>query len=299
MALTTFIVGLDQLSIQTLEEVVTARGIERVIVVATNTDFVDNSSQIAAISSNTQVQNLRNDGVQFSLAVNDGSSLNISNAAYENIKTSDLSFLTSDEFASVTASTTIVSGDVFTNNSSDVTVFPEFSASGNTIGAISTDENFGTPTSITAVGGSFSAFSDFNGSIQLNLTANEFASILAPSADPALVEDIRYFSNISVETFNSPTDTSIHLDENGDVKENHNLEDNEYFLTHYKYDFDIDGPIQEFNGSNRLPNFSENKLDDRSNTSSFIYLDGITETVYLSALQVLIFRAGHFLSFRR
>ena len=90
MALTTFIVGLDQLSIQTLEEVVTARGIERVIVVATNTDFVDNSSQIAAISSNTQVQNLRNDGVQFSLAVNDGSSLNISNAAYENIKTSDL-----------------------------------------------------------------------------------------------------------------------------------------------------------------------------------------------------------------
>ena len=151
MALTTFIVGLDQLSIQTLEEVVTARGIERVIVVATNTDFVDNSSQIAAISSNTQVQNLRNDGVQFSLAVNDGSSLNISNAAYENIKTSDLSFLTSDEFASVTASTTIVSGDV-TNNSSDVTVFPEFSASGNTIGAISTDENFGTPTSITAVG---------------------------------------------------------------------------------------------------------------------------------------------------
>ena len=71
MALTTFIVGLDQLSIQTLEEVVTARGIERVIVVATNTDFVDNSSQIAAISSNTQVQNLRNDGVQFSLVVND------------------------------------------------------------------------------------------------------------------------------------------------------------------------------------------------------------------------------------
>ena len=65
------------------------------------------------------------------------------------------------------------------------------------------------------------------------------------------------------------------------------MEDNEYFLTHYKYDFDIDGPIQEFNGSNRLPNFSENKLDDRSNTSSFIYLDGITETVYLSALQVL------------
>ena len=111
------------------------------------------------------------------------------------------------------------------------------------------------PTSITAVGGLFLHLKT-NGSIQLNLTATEFASILAPSADPALVEDIRYFSNISVETFNSPTDTSIHLDENGDVKENHNFEDNEYFLTHYKYDFDIDGPIQEYNGS-KDSNFSE------------------------------------------
>ena len=282
MAVTTFIVGLDQLSIQTFEDVVTARGIERVIVVATNSEFVNNSSQIAAINSNSQISNLRNNGVEFLLAVNDGSSLSLSNSAYDDIKTSGLPFLTPEEFSSITSQTAIVSGNVLSNSSSDVTVFPEFSASGNTVGVTTTTSAFGSQTTISASSGSFTALSDFSGSISLNVTASDFVDILN-STDSSFLRDVRDLSNIQVDSFSDPaTQTSIHFDEEGEIKEEQIFGEN-----YYKYDFELDGEIEAYNGTNRIPNFSVNPLDDRSASSSLIYVEGLEENLNLSALQLL------------
>ena len=65
MTASTLLVGLNELSLSQFSEVVTARGIDRVIVVASNAGF--NSSELSNLT-NSKVKTLSSSGVSFKLA---------------------------------------------------------------------------------------------------------------------------------------------------------------------------------------------------------------------------------------
>ena len=75
MTVSTLLVGLDELSLNQFSEVVTARGIDRVIVVASNSGF-NNSTELSNLT-NTKVKELSNSGVDFKLATDNGNKLSL------------------------------------------------------------------------------------------------------------------------------------------------------------------------------------------------------------------------------
>ena len=89
MTASTLIVSLDGIELGGVTEVVQARGIDRVIVVASSNDFNNFANQ----STKNNVVNIKNAGAKVELALNTGSSLSLSDAAYENIRSAGLTFL--------------------------------------------------------------------------------------------------------------------------------------------------------------------------------------------------------------
>ena len=135
MTASTLLVGLNELSLTQFSEVVTARGIDRVIVVASNAGF--NGSEISNLG-NAQVKTLENSGVTFKLATDNGNKISLSRSNYNTLVASGFEFLSQDEFNSLTSSTAIVSGNLISNFSSS-TLFPLFDPKGsNTVGNYTT-----------------------------------------------------------------------------------------------------------------------------------------------------------------
>ena len=164
-------------------EVVTARGIDRVIVVASSADF--NNSSVLNNLSNTKVTALKSSGVDFKLATDNGSKLSITPANYTTLSNSGFQFLTPDEFKSLSSSTAIVSGNLIQGATSN-TVFPLFDPSAsNTVGnyttavAASGIAGFGSAQAAEASTGSFSGLNDLNGTLKLNISASDFISVLS------------------------------------------------------------------------------------------------------------------------
>ena len=183
MAVSTLLVGLNELSLTQFSEVVTARGIDRVIVVASSADF--NNSSVLNNLSNTKVTALKSSGVDFKLATDNGNKLSITPANYTTLSNSGFQFLTPDEFKSLSSSTAIVSGNLIQGATSN-TVFPLFDPSAsNTVGnyttavAASGIAGFGSAQAAEASTGSFSGLNDLNGTLKLNISASDFISVLS------------------------------------------------------------------------------------------------------------------------
>ena len=182
MTASTLLVGLNELSLSQFSEVVTARGIDRVIVVASNTGF--NSSELSNLT-NSKVKTLSSAGVSFKLASDNGNKIYLSGADYKKLEDAGFDFITQDEFKSLTATTALVSGNLISSYSSS-TSFPVFNTVGpNTVGnyitavAANGINGFGSSQAVEISPGGFSALNDLNGSLQLNISAADFLSVLS------------------------------------------------------------------------------------------------------------------------
>ena len=86
--MTTLLVSLDGIKIGGVTEIVQARGIDRVIVVASGTDFND----FTDTSTLNNVVAVKDAGAKIELAVNTGTSLNLSDDAAQIIDDNGLTF---------------------------------------------------------------------------------------------------------------------------------------------------------------------------------------------------------------
>jgi hypothetical protein len=228
---------LNELSVATLKNVVVARGIDRVIVVGTSEHFA-NASQVNNLS-NANVTSLKNDGVDIKLATTNGQAIKTTQSSLNLLSNFNLNFLTNSEFSSLTAETTIVSGNkLSTANSS--TEFSAFNPnSTNIAGAYTTALNqstekpgFGSQQELQAISGSFTGLNDLNGSITLNISATDFVSVLGGTISSTNVSNKE---NLNVGPVSaSPLITPNH----GDI--------------YHRWT----GVIPEFTGTNRIGNLS-------------------------------------------
>ena len=262
MAVSTLLVGLNELSLTQFSEVVTARGIDRVIVVASSADF--NNSSVLNNLSNTKVTALKSSGVDFKLATDNGNKLSITPANYTTLSNSGFQFLTPDEFKSLSSSTAIVSGNLIQGATSN-TVFPLFDPSAsNTVGnyttavAASGIAGFGSAQAAEASTGSFSGLNDLNGTLKLNISASDFISVLSGTT-PLNVRDK---NNIVADQGTTPA----------------LLQPNESVHHIYKGDFPV------FDGTNRIPNLTAGR--DTLSHDKFI-LKEVADDITLTAKQVL------------
>ena len=188
MTSSTLVVGFSEIQVSSFVELVTARGIDRVIVVGSNADFSDGNA-IAGVTA--QASSLQSAGIEVQLA--QGSSdqtLPIPQTNFQAIKSAGLEFLNDPGFASFTQTTTFVlpSGTIQANgNNALFTSFDFDTLSNNNIGSDSAGNSlaltsrFSQQSSVDVTGDSFSSsntITDFNGTLKINVSANEFRSYL-------------------------------------------------------------------------------------------------------------------------
>ena len=186
MTASTLLVGLNELSLSQFSEVVTARGIDRVIVVASDAGF--SSSELSNLTNST-VKTLSNAGVSFKLASDNGNKIHLSGTDYKKLDDAGFDFITQDEFESLSSTTALVSGNLIASYSSS-TSFPVYDSVGpNTAGNYTTAvaangiNGFGSSQAVVISTGGYTALNDLNGSLQLNISAADFISVLAGSFD--------------------------------------------------------------------------------------------------------------------
>ena len=267
MTVSTLLVGLNELSLNQLTQVVNARGIERVIVVANNSDF--NDPVALANLGSSEVVALRGDGVEFKLASDNGNILTLSNSNYNTIRASNFDFLTTGEFQSLTSATTIVSGSLLAGASS-TTVFPAFDPTSSnqvstytTVTASDNASGFGSKQEVQAESGSFTALDDFNGSVQLNISAGDFINILSTANSTANVTDL---TNIVAADGATPVDQEPNI-----------------FDFYRLYD-DV---VPEYDGTNRIGNLTTNPSDDSHTAGLPFIFSAYDAPQELNALQAL------------
>ena len=248
MAVSTLLIGLNELSVNQLTEVVSARGIDRVIVVASNSDF-NNSAKISDFGkSNSQIRTLRSNGISVKLASTTALPLELSQANYNTISNSGFEFLTSSEFKSLTSDSTFVSSTKL-SGANDTTVFPLFdSNSANVVGSYTTDKSgFGSDQQIKAASGSFTGLNDLNGTVTLNISATDFIDILDGKIDISNVKDK---GNINSATGNALKPLTSNTDDGA-----------QHLYT--------ERPIQEFDGNNRIGNLNPNQTSHQLGQAIF------------------------------
>ena len=237
MAVSTLLVGLNELSLTQFSEVVTARGIDRVIVVASNSGF-NNSAELSNLT-NTKVKALSSSGVDFKLATDNGNKLSLDPSNYTSLVNSGFQFLTADEFKSLSSTTALVSGNLISSFTPE-TIFPFYNPdSSNTVGKYSTAvtasgiAGFGSSQSAEAAFNSFSALNDLNGTLKLNISAADFVSVLSGN----IPTNVRDKSNIVADSGSTPAllqpnDAQYHL---------------------------YTRSIPKFDGTNRIPNLTSDR----------------------------------------
>ena len=167
----------SKVSLGGVEEIVQARGIDRVIVVATGTQFDDFSST----STLNNVVAVKDAGAKVELSVNDGSTLSISEEAAEIINTNGFTFVNetslSSFYGSLIGTTSLISQGanapfpIFSEDSTEAELTLDSSV---IIGEPSDDLTLTT----TYAGERPTYLTDFGGTVTVNLTADQFSDLL-------------------------------------------------------------------------------------------------------------------------
>ena len=208
MTASTLLVSLDGIKLGGITEVVQARGIDRVIVVAAANQFnefanTDVLGKVSEVKSKT--------GAKIELALNTGTSFSINNAAFEAIRTSGFEFLDDPGLTSLTGALVATDGLISVSSEAarkdelPIANFPRFGEDNldaqNTLDGnlkIGVNTGFGSKSTITFTE-SVSSLSDFNGSIVVNLTTAEFTTLIQSNDG----------NNISFAQVTSPVKLSV------------------------------------------------------------------------------------------
>ncbi|MEB3234296.1 MAG: hypothetical protein VKM98_02615, partial [Cyanobacteriota bacterium] len=189
MSSSTLIVSLDGLSVSQFQDVVQARGIERVIVVGSQGGFssVDFAGTSAGASA---VKTLTNNGISVELALASGTSLSLSNAGFTALSTNGLTFLNDPGLQSLSTALVASNGQLALGSSAVLQQFNSANLAANVLdGGLALSTGFGSQPSVTITGRPATApISDLGGTIKVNLTATEFATLLATTGGLAEVE---------------------------------------------------------------------------------------------------------------
>ena len=195
MSSTTLLVSLEGISLGGVEEIVQARGIDRVIVVATGTQFDDFSST----STLNNVVAVKDAGAKVELSVNDGSTLSISEEAAEIINTNGFTFVNetslSSFYGSLIGTTSLISQGanapfpIFSEDSTEAELTLDSSV---IIGEPADDLTLTT----TYAGERPTYLTDFGGTVTVNLTADQFSDLLEET--PEVFSTLTSTSSIDV-----------------------------------------------------------------------------------------------------
>ena len=188
---------MDGIQVESFQEVVQARGIDRVIVVTDSTAFSD-SEISATVSASSAVKNYV-PTVEF--ALNSGNALTISDSAINTIRSAGLTFLNDPGLdtieGSLIAETSLLGSQ---GTSAEFYVFNSDTSTSDQLllqDGLSIDkDNFGKKLSVNITGQNFPKFiSDLSSTIQVNITAEEFSNIVSNEQSEFDVTD---YTNLNI-----------------------------------------------------------------------------------------------------
>ena len=177
----TLLVSLDGIQVGSFQEVVQARGIDRIIVVANSTSFSDAAIEdtVSAITSaKNYVSNVE-------LALNTGTKLDLSASALKSLNSTGVGFLNDPGFESITGS--LFAKTSLLNEAGATAIFDTFNPKTKSKSLLTLEDGLSINTktfakelevSITDEG-TPDFVTDLSASITLNLTAEEFGTIVA------------------------------------------------------------------------------------------------------------------------
>ena len=182
-ASSTLIIGLDSLSVENLDKIVQARGIDTVVVVANNTAF-SGSALASNINSASQLQQNISGDVVF--ALRDSTTLSLSDSVLSSINSAGLRFLDDPGLTSISGALVGIPS-VLQTSGFDGTL-PSFDPNAGTTAlgssyTITADSELGTKTtiSLSPAGAVLSAFTDLGGSVLVSVSASEFRDYINSS----------------------------------------------------------------------------------------------------------------------
>ena len=197
MSSTTLLVSLEGIAIGGVTELVQARGIDRVIVVASGTQFND----FATTSTLNSVVAIKNAGAKIELALNTGSTLSITDTAANVINTNGFTFIDEPSLQSLSGSL-LASNGLIQSQGTDA-ILPILDSSSTTSeltldGSVVLASDAGSALTVTTThsGTSPNYLTDFGGTVRVNLTANEFADLV--TNNPSKFSTVKEQSNINV-----------------------------------------------------------------------------------------------------
>ena len=192
----TLLVSLDGIQVESFQEVVQARGIDRVIVVTDSTAFSD-SEISATVSASSAVKNYV-PTVEF--ALNSGNALTISESALKSIRSEGLTFVNDPGLGTIEGS--LIAETSLLNSEGTSAEFYVFNSDTNTSDqlllqdGLSIDkDNFAKKLSVNMTGPTPSFLSDLSSTIQVNITAEEFSDIVINEQSELDVTD---YSNLNI-----------------------------------------------------------------------------------------------------
>ena len=192
MASSVLLISLEGIQSQSVQEVVQARGIDKVIVVSSASGF---SSQAAIPGINAAAQVRDDKGIDVQLATTNGGNIAINPDVYAAIGNAGLTFLNDSGLQSLEGSLLATTSILQTPTSSEV--LPVLSVKNLTAATLdnglSLEKDFGEVSTIVGPPDD-QPVSDFNGSVKVNLSATQFADFLSDGS----FEEVTFPSNINV-----------------------------------------------------------------------------------------------------
>ena len=177
----TLLVSLDGIQVGSFQEVVQARGIDRVIVVANNTSFSDTAinDTVSAIST------AKNYVPSVELALNTGTKLTLSTDALRSLNSTGIGFLNDPGFETVTGG--LLAQTSLLTDAGAAAIFDTFDARTSSYSELTLEDGlsinkktFGKGLEVSLSDEGIPDFvSDLSASITLNLTAEEFGTIVS------------------------------------------------------------------------------------------------------------------------
>ena len=172
----TLLISLDGIKNEQVQQIVQARGIDKVIVAGSSTGF-NNGSAIAGITAASQ---LRSGDTAVELAVADTGDLALDAATIAAIESGGLTFLSDSGLASLTNA--VVATQEFVDSPRSDAVLPIYIPDSETIlgndkGGLVIKSNIGEMPVLTPVVGT-TELNDFGGTVRVNLSATDFAGLL-------------------------------------------------------------------------------------------------------------------------
>ena len=291
VASSVLVVSLQGIANESVSQLVQARGIGRVIVVSTASGF-NSGHAIAGIQNAATLRgDAQNPKLDVVLATTGGQNIQLTPESYNEIRQSGLSFLNDPGLLSLTEGALILTDSYLSTSPSDFTQqLPTLNANsvaGTVLdNGVVLEENFGVPPTISLGSPILDApapiISDFNGSVKVNLTAEQFSDYL----ENEQLDEIPEFSN-----FDEITDFS-----NIDISRSQLPEQLEPNETFFGGDFRVIDPsdIPVFDGTNQLGNlkttgnFDTVVIDSSRNTPGTNNANNLwSRNGQLSALQSL------------